>query len=685
MNEGKHESVTDGLKGTQKSRSRHKRVGSVCGAQHLSNLQRFHNKRQSWPLSEATAELHLGLGVNLLDPAQVKERTGSTGVNSNDGIISAGNSAQKERRKNKKFNYHKMAAVPSKRKNHLKFNVESVAEKSVAPPPIPAKRCPPIPAKKSHQKKMVAADPPIINFCGDKSTVGPNNENVEAENLLPVKDRIKHLKSTASTKEKVNHLLPKAPITGCLISQKKNDPPSNDSSKSPCKEAEEKLIDESFVPSLHDRINNYSHNLESDFAFDKSSFPDRIMVSVQCADPDDDPDQTHEESLPSIKKRIGNYKESLATDSAPIPPSSERIAKETSILVNVTEDVKPEEEECIPSIKDRIGNYKSNLAADSAPIPPSSQRIAKSKGKLLTSETDCNENNKVMSLKQRIGSYQQNLASDSAPIPPSSAKIANQSPKQVLSSVSNDSSPVKGEVENQSIEHIPSIKDRIGNYKQNLASDSAPLPPSSERLAKLSICEEENLNVAGGKEEFDAVPLPSIKDRIGCYKQSLAEDSAEIPPSSDRITTGSLFELNPNSAQEESNEGNHFTESNHISSVKERKRSYKRNLASDSAPPPPSSERLQNEVEQPISTEVSFPQEKTLKDDLVSIISSLDDSISPTPTLEVEDDEDEGVVIEDVPSFKDRVGNFQHLSSDMGYDVVKHTNKRHARVFDVMS
>jgi len=254
--------------------------------------------------------------------------------------------------------------------------------------------------------------------------------------------------------------------------------------------------------------------------------------------------------------------------------------------------------------------------------------------------------------------------------------------------VSNDSSPVKGEVEKQSIEHIPSIKDRIGNYKQNLASDSAPLPPSSERFVKLSICENENtvnLNVADGKEEVDAVPLTSIKDRIGCYKQSLAEDSAEIPPSSDRITTGSLFELNPNSTQEESNEETQFTESDRISSVKERKKSYKQSLTSDFTPPPPSSERLQHKVEQPKSTEVSSPQEKTLKDDLVSIISSLDDSISPTPTLEDDDDEDEGVVIEDIPSFKDRVGNFQHLSSDMGYDVVKHTNKRHARVFDVMS
>ena len=573
----------------------------------------------------------------------------------------------------------------------FQFSAEAEAEKSVAPPPIPAKRCPPIPAKKSHQKKIVAADPPIINSSGDKSIVGLGDtlhvsENIETEVLPPVKDRIKHLKSTSSSKEYVDHLLPKTPIVGSLISRNKNDPSPDDSSTNACTETEEKLIDESFVPSLHDRINNYNHNLESDFAFDKSSFPDRIKISVPCRDADNDSNQQHEESLPSIKKRIGNYKESLATDSAPIPPSSERIAKETSILVNGAEDVKPEEEECIPSIKDRIGNYKSNLAADSAPIPPSSQRIAKSKKKLLTSDTNCDEPNKVMSLKERIGSYQQHLASDSAPIPPSSDKIANQSPKEVLSCASNESSPVKGEEGHQSVEYIPTIKDRIGNYKQNLASDSAPLPPSSERLANLSICEDENTvnqKITDGKEEISAAPLPSIKDRIGSYKQSLAEDSAEIPPSSDRIITGSLFELNPNSTQDESNEEiDNMTDSNRFSSVKERKRSYKQNLATDFTSSPPSSERLQNEIEQPKLTEVSSSQEKTLKDDLVSIISSLDDSISPTPSLE---DEDEGVVIEDIPSFKDRVGNFQHLSSDMGYDVVKHSNKRHARVFDIMS
>ena len=72
-------------------------------------------------------------------------------------------------------------------------------------------------------------------------------------------------------------------------------------------------------------------------------------------------------------------------------------------------------------------------------------------------------------------------------------------------------------LKNANLRKAPSLKDRIGSYRDNLAADSATIAPSSDTL-DLS-------------EEVDKAP--SLNQRIGCYKQNLEADASPNVPTSD--------------------------------------------------------------------------------------------------------------------------------------------------------
>jgi len=167
-----------------------------------TELKRFQNTRGSWPLFESAQELQLALGKSVDSEDIILKETPSTteSENKKSSVVTRSDSCtrcggeqkpKKMRHYKRNFNYHQMVAVPKNSKRHLKFLNEPGKEGENFS--TSTCKC----EKQRSQSKPVEyqmfsepsnlVDKPVKE---DKPFI-PDPENIETEDLPPVKDRIK--------------------------------------------------------------------------------------------------------------------------------------------------------------------------------------------------------------------------------------------------------------------------------------------------------------------------------------------------------------------------------------------------------------------------------------------------------------------------------------------------------------
>jgi len=185
-----------------------KMTETIC-ARSLSNggekgkpteLKCFQNTRGSWPLFESAQELQLALGKSVDSEDILKETPATERDNNKCSVVARSDSCtrcggeqrpKKIRHYKRNFNYHQMVAVPKNSKRHLKFLQEPGKEGEHFS--TSTCKC----EKQRSQSKPVeyqmfsVPKNPVDKPVKENKPFVPDPENIETEDLPPVKDRIK--------------------------------------------------------------------------------------------------------------------------------------------------------------------------------------------------------------------------------------------------------------------------------------------------------------------------------------------------------------------------------------------------------------------------------------------------------------------------------------------------------------